>query len=85
MSDDSPLYDVVRGALAMFNIPDDLIRPDATLEELDMDSLALAEFILILQERTGVKVEAQDATKATTLTEIVAYLQARQTQAVATP
>ncbi|GAA2985844.1 acyl carrier protein [Streptomyces fulvorobeus] len=85
MSDRTHLFEAVRAALTMFNIPDDLIRPDATLEELDMDSLALAEFILILQERTGVKVEAEDATKATTLTEIVAYLQARQTETVATP
>ncbi|WP_175409060.1 acyl carrier protein [Streptomyces sp. TRM64462] len=73
----SDVHDAVRSALASFNVPDDLVRPDATLAELDMDSLALAEFALVLQERLGVRVGGEHASKSTTIAEVVAFLEER--------
>jgi acyl carrier protein len=73
------VYETVRTALTdNFNIPDDLVSPTATLEELEMDSLALAEFTLILQEQLGVKIAGEHATKSTTLGEVVSFLEARR-------
>ncbi|MGK5631383.1 acyl carrier protein [Streptomyces sp. URMC 123] len=39
-----------------FGIGEDQLRPDATLEELGMDSLALMELLVIVEEETGVQV-----------------------------
>ena len=51
-------YDVIRSVLSgSFRVPEDEIRPGATLGELDLDSLALTEFVLVLHERFGVKIE----------------------------
>ncbi|MFJ9817497.1 acyl carrier protein [Streptomyces sp. NPDC101151] len=68
-------YDHVRAALtSTFRIPEDELSPDVTLEQLELDSLALAEFVLVLEERLGVRAESGRATRTTTLAEVTAYL-----------
>jgi acyl carrier protein len=74
------VYAAVRDALATFNIPPEDVRPETTLAALDMDSLALAEFALILQEQLDVKVDSEHATKDTTISEVVAFLETRQAE-----
>lgn len=70
-----PTYDVVRAALtSTFRIPEDELSPDVTLERLELDSLALAELVLVLEERLGVKVDGEHATRTTTLAEVTAHL-----------
>lgn len=39
-----------------FGLPKQNLHPDATFAELDMDSLALTELSVILEERTGLEV-----------------------------
>ncbi|MEK0100478.1 phosphopantetheine-binding protein [Streptomyces sp. A475] len=61
-----------------FEVSADSIRPDASLASLDLDSLALAELALTLQERLGVRVDESEATQRTTVAELTATLAARQ-------
>ncbi|MWA08178.1 acyl carrier protein [Streptomyces sp. BA2] len=41
-----------------FEIEEDLVRPEATFAELDMDSLAMAEMLAILEDEEGVPMPA---------------------------
>lgn len=68
-----------------FKIPDDEISPERTLEQLELDSLALAEFALILQERLEVRIDEEHATRATTLAQITEHLDILRAQSVTTP
>jgi RND superfamily putative drug exporter len=68
-------FDVIRTALTSgFRVPEDEVVPGATLEELELDSLALAEFALILEERLGVKIDSEHAVRTTTLADIARHL-----------
>ncbi|GAA3773030.1 hypothetical protein GCM10022403_005230 [Streptomyces coacervatus] len=68
-------YGVVCAALtSTFRIPEDELSPDVTLEQLELDSLALAEFVLVLEERLGVRADSGAATRSTTLAEVTAHL-----------
>ncbi|KOU00080.1 MULTISPECIES: acyl carrier protein [Streptomyces] len=79
-------YDVIRSVLTTtFRIPDDEISPERTLEQLELDSLALAEFALILQERLEVRVDEEHATRATTLAQVTEHLDTLRAQSVTTP
>ncbi|MFD3558451.1 phosphopantetheine-binding protein [Streptomyces sp. NPDC058686] len=60
-----------------FEVGPDSIRPDATLASLDLDSLALAELALALQDQLGVRVDESEATKRTTVAELSATLATR--------
>ncbi|MBZ6112770.1 MULTISPECIES: acyl carrier protein [Streptomyces] len=78
-------YDVIRSVLTTtFQIPDAEISPERTLEQLELDSLALAEFALILQERLEVPVDEEHATRTTTLVQVTEHLDALRAQSVAT-
>ncbi|MEU7644908.1 MMPL family transporter [Streptomyces huasconensis] len=77
-------FDVMRAVLtSAFRVPEDEVVPDATLEQLDLDSLALAEFALILEERLGVKIDSEHAVRSTTLAEVATHLDELRSAAVA--
>ncbi|MFC8571613.1 acyl carrier protein [Streptomyces sp. NPDC057245] len=79
-------YAVMRSVLTTtFKIPDDEISPERTLEQLELDSLALAEFALILQERLEVRIDEEHATRATTLAQVTEHLDILRAQSVTTP
>ncbi|MEV7789714.1 acyl carrier protein [Streptomyces sp. NPDC088106] len=59
-----------------FRVPEDEIRPELTLAQLDLDSLALTELVLVLHERFGVKVDSEYASRSTTLAQLVDHLDA---------
>jgi acyl carrier protein len=49
------MYDTVAAILVdSLGVPADEVGPDATLEELDADSLVIAEFVVIAEEQLGV-------------------------------
>ncbi|MFJ2744849.1 phosphopantetheine-binding protein [Streptomyces sp. NPDC087440] len=78
----SPVVTAVHSVLTdKFEVAADSIRPEATLESLDLDSLSLAELALALQEELGVKVEEHEATKATTVAELTSTLTAKRAAA----
>jgi acyl carrier protein len=70
-------YDVIRSVLSdSFRVPAEEVRPGATLGELDLDSLALTEFVLVLHERFGVKIDSGHAHRGTTVAEVADRLDA---------
>ncbi|MEV7728673.1 acyl carrier protein [Streptomyces sp. NPDC087917] len=76
-----PVQSVVTAVLTeKFEVSPEAVLPDATLESLDLDSVALAEPALALQEELGVKVEEHEAAKRTTVGELVAALNAKRTE-----
>ena len=78
----SPVDTAVHSVLTeKFEVLADTIRPEATLESLDLDSLSLAELALALQEELGVKIEEHEATKATTVAELTSTLNAKRAAA----
>lgn len=73
-------YDTIRSILnSAFRIPQDEIRPDLTLGQLDLDSLALTELVLIVHEHFGVKVDSAYASRSTTVAQVVDHLDALRT------
>jgi acyl carrier protein len=61
-----------------FEVSAESIRPEATLESLDLDSLALAELALALQEQLGVPVAEEETAKQSTVGGLVAALNAKR-------
>lgn len=59
-----------------FEVPAETIRPQATLESLGLESLALAEFAFVLQDRLGMKPAVGIVAPMTTVTELAASLEA---------
>lgn len=70
-------YDAVRSILtSAFRVPEEEIQPGLTLAQLDLDSLALTELVLILHERYGVRIDSEYASRDTTVAQVVAHLDA---------
>ncbi|MEV7867185.1 acyl carrier protein [Streptomyces sp. NPDC088124] len=57
-----------------FKVPAVEIHPEATMDSLEMDSLAVAEFAVIIKERLGVVADSETLLKGATLAEITAFL-----------
>ena len=62
----------IRDALVQFGPEADDIKRDATFEELDVDSLDLAELTQIIEDEYGVKLKGEDAGKLKTVGDAVA-------------
>ena len=59
----------IRDALVEFGVESDQLRPEASLEELDVDSLDLFELGQILHQDFGIEVEPQSFDDVETLGE----------------
>jgi acyl carrier protein len=59
-----------------FRIPEEQIEPCSTLQQLDLDSLALAELSLVIHEEFGVRITTEQATPDTTVADIIERLDA---------
>ncbi|NEC69726.1 acyl carrier protein [Streptomyces sp. SID9727] len=57
-----------------FRVPVAEILPESTMDSLDMDSLAAAEFAVVLRETTGVELDTGVLTRGTTLAELTEHL-----------
>jgi acyl carrier protein len=62
---------VVADALAEIGAERDAIAPDATWEELDVDSLDLAELSQVVEERFGVRLKGDDVAQIATVGQAV--------------
>jgi acyl carrier protein len=60
-----------------FEVRPDEIRPDATFEELELDSLFLVELGLVVKRELGVKLNEEDATPRSTLAEVADLIEAQ--------
>ena len=53
--------------LASFGPPIEDVRPERTLEELDIDSLDIAELAQVVEDEYGVEISGDDAAAVTTV------------------
>ncbi|MEA2310615.1 MAG: acyl carrier protein [Solirubrobacteraceae bacterium] len=58
-------------ALPQFGVDEDAIARDATFEELDVDSLDLAELSQIIEDEYGVQLKGDDVAKIKTVGDAV--------------
>ncbi|MBC2874348.1 MULTISPECIES: acyl carrier protein [Streptomyces] len=84
------LYEPIRSCMGRyFDIPTESIRPDSTMEDLGMDSLALVELMCVLKDDLGLRIPSGDdpLSLRTTFAEAVAAVEAAQRapQSVAGP
>ena len=56
------------------DVPDD---PDATFESMDLDSLAVVEIQLAMQQEYGITIADEDADRITTMGQAVEYVNSR--------
>lgn len=74
----SEVYDRVKDLLTdKFGVPEDSIRPEATFEDLDLDSLDLVEFALAAEEELGVPISDEEAAELETLADTVKLLESK--------
>ena len=75
-------YDTLRSILTgAFRVPEDEIRPELTLEQLDLDSLALTELVLVLHERLGVRIDGESVSRTATGGQVAGHLDALRASA----
>lgn len=72
------VYDRVKGLLVdKFGVPEDDISPEATFDDLDLDSLDLVEFALAAEEELGVRISDEEAEDLETLQDTVKLLESK--------
>jgi acyl carrier protein len=60
-----------------FGVAEEDVRPEATFEELDLDSLDLVEFALAAEEELGVRISDEEAEGLETLDDAVKLLESK--------
>jgi acyl carrier protein len=60
-----------------FGVPEEDITPEATFEDLDLDSLDLVEFALAAEEELGVRITDEEAEDLETLQDTVKLLESK--------
>lgn len=70
---------VTEALTATFKVPAAEIIPEATMDSLEMDSLAVAEFAVIIKETLGIDADSDSLLKGATLAEITAFLDGART------
>lgn len=74
----SAVYEKVKTLLTdKFGVPEDEISPQATFEDLDLDSLDLVEFALAAEEDLGVRITDEEAEDLKTLQDAVTLLESK--------
>jgi acyl carrier protein len=68
---------VIVDALAEIGPDRDLIKRDASWEELDVDSLDLAELSQVIEEKFGVRLKGDDVAQISTVGEAIDLIVAR--------
>ncbi|MFT2015357.1 acyl carrier protein [Streptomyces sp. 796.1] len=59
-----------------FHVDRSALRPQTTIDELELDSLALLEFSLVLGEKTGLRMSDEHVTQEVTLGQIAEWIDA---------
>lgn len=71
---------LVLSSLEELGAESDALAPDATFEDLDVDSLDLAELSQIVEEKYGVKLQGEDVSKLKTVADAVDLIAERAAQ-----
>ncbi|MEV6594875.1 acyl carrier protein [Streptomyces acidicola] len=80
-------YDTLVSVLAeVTGVDEELITPQTTLLDIEMDSLLLVEFAVVLEERHGVDLaDNLDLTQGSTIADLVQALAEQSPNAAAAP
>ncbi|MEX0659264.1 MAG: acyl carrier protein [Egibacteraceae bacterium] len=74
----SAVYDRVKTLLVdKFGVPEEDLSPEATFEDLDLDSLDLVEFALAAEEELGVRITDEEAEDLENLQDTVKLLESK--------
>ncbi|MDT0392077.1 phosphopantetheine-binding protein [Streptomyces sp. DSM 41921] len=72
------MYEKVKSLLTnSFRVPEDQIAPEASLEDLGLDSLAAVEFSLALEKDFGIDITDDEVVELERLDRIVALVEQR--------
>ena len=72
------VFDKVKELLVdKFGVPTDEVTPEATFEDLDLDSLDLVEFALAAEEEMGVRISDEEAENLATVQDTVTLLESK--------
>lgn len=70
------VYDKVKELLVdKFGVDEEEVSPEATFEDLDLDSLDLVEFALAAEDELGVRITDEEAEQLDTLDDTVKLLE----------
>ncbi len=74
------MFDKIKSILVNdLSVDENLVKPEAELvNDLGINSLELADLILLCEERFGITVEDDDIHKFITVGDVVSYLEERQ-------
>lgn len=74
----SDVYDrLVNLMIEMANMEEQEIQPDATFDELEFDSLAIVELIMVVQKEFGVSIEEDDLNGDDTVSRAAEVIEAK--------
>jgi acyl carrier protein len=77
------MYETIKELLIdSFGVQATAVAPEATLKELDLDSLDLVEFSLVLQSELHIGVSDEELLTVPTFGELIGLLEARAPKAV---
>jgi acyl carrier protein len=72
------LYEYIVALLTKkFGVSPEIVRPDLTFGELELDSLTRSEFLLMLEQELNVRVNDSDADLTFSLSDITKMLQSK--------
>ena len=72
------VYDKVKDLLVdKFGVPSEEVTPEATFEDLDLDSLDLVEFALAAEEEMGVRITDEESESLSTVQDTVDLLESK--------
>ncbi len=72
-----PVLEVITEELVRLGAERDQVTPEATLTDIDVDSLDLAELAQIVEERYGTKLTGADVTGVRTVGDVVELIERR--------
>jgi len=70
-------YDELKSVLVSLGIPEDDISPEASREEVGLDSIAVVELALVLRREKGVDVTEEEIGGTLTVADVAALVGAR--------
>ena len=66
--------DLIQLFAETFGISEDKLLPDATLESLGLDSLAVIEFLFQIEDQFGIQIPDDDDGEIRTIRDLVRYI-----------
>ncbi|MET8243088.1 acyl carrier protein [Streptomyces sp. NPDC005202] len=82
----TPVREIVEATLTgKFQVLSEELEPEATLNSLDLDSLAVIELLYTVGRELGVRVGEHEVTPRNTVSELVSVVEAKLAQRAAGP